>query len=87
LPNIKNLPANGGTLDCIIIHNGGDNHLKNDSSVRVVPIHSQLANGGFLDYVKALPQDGVLFPGLKRRASKDNKIGARVGELFGKRTT
>jgi len=31
------------------------------------------------------PQDGPLFPGLKRRASKDGKIGARLGELFRKR--
>jgi integrase len=83
--DVKNLPANGGTLDCIIIHNGGNNHLKNDSSARVVPIHSQLANGGFLDYVRSLPQDGLLFPGLTRRASKDGKIGARVGELFRKK--
>ena len=30
------------------------------------------------------PQDGPLFPGLKRRASKDGKIGARLGELFRK---
>jgi hypothetical protein len=36
---------------------------------------------GLLDYVKALPE-GPLFPGLTRRKSKGNKVGARVGELF-----
>jgi hypothetical protein len=35
-----------------------------------------------LQYVAALPQDGPLFPGLVRRASKGGKIGARLGELF-----
>ena len=32
---------------------------------RVVPVHSELIRCGFLDYVKALPRDGQLFPALK----------------------
>jgi integrase len=84
--DIKTLGQNGGTLVCFDIHNGDDKrHLKNKSSARVVPVHSELVRAGFLDYVKALPQDGLLFPGLKRRASKGDKIGARLGELFRKR--
>jgi hypothetical protein len=68
------------------IHNGDDkHHLKNESSARAVPVHSELVRAGLLDYVKALPQDGLLFPGLTRRASKGDKIGARVGELFRKK--
>jgi integrase len=47
-----------------------------------VPVHSELVRAGFLDYAKALPKDGPLFPGLARRASKGGKIGARLGELF-----
>jgi integrase len=35
----------------------------------------------WLRYRDSLPKDGPLFPGMERRA----KIGARVGELFGKR--
>jgi integrase len=35
--------------------------------------------------VKALPQNGPLFPGLVRRQSKGGKIGARLGELFRKK--
>jgi integrase len=35
--------------------------------------------------MRALPQDSLLFPGLKRRASKGGKIGARIGELFRKK--
>jgi len=39
--------------------------LKTEAATRVVPIHSELARCGFLDYVKALPRDGQLFPALK----------------------
>ena len=48
------------------------------SNKDLVPVHSELVHAGFLDYVKALPQHGSLFPGLTRRASK-GKIGARLG--------
>jgi integrase len=58
--------------------------LKNESSARLVPVHSALVHAGLLDYVKALPS-GPLFPGLTRRKSKGNKVGARVGELFRKK--
>jgi integrase len=61
-----------------------ENKLKNDSSARLIPVHSELVRLGLLDYVKALPK-GPLFPGLTRRESKGGKIGARVGELFRKK--
>jgi integrase len=83
--DIRNEGANGATVTVIDIHNGGRNHLKNESSKRLVPVHSELVRAGFLDYVKALPQGAALFPGLTRRASKGDKIGARVGEIFRKR--
>jgi integrase len=76
--------ANGATVTVIDIHNGGDNKLKNESSARLIPVHSALVRAGLLRYVEALPA-GPLFPGLKRRESKGNKIGARIGELFRKR--
>jgi integrase len=69
----------------IDIHNGGNNALKNAASARLVPVHSELVRAGFLDYVKALPEGSLLFPGLTRRESKGNKIGARLGELFRKK--
>jgi integrase len=77
--------ANGATITVVDIHNGGNNALKNKASSRLVPVHSELVRAGFLDYVRALPQDGLLFPGLIRRASKGGKIGARLGELFRKK--
>lgn len=82
--DVKTRGANGGTVVAFDIHNGGNNHLKNKSSERVIPVHSQLVRMGLLKYIRALPKGGQLFPGLKRRASKGDKIGARLGELFRK---
>jgi integrase len=84
--DIQTRGSNGGTVIVFDIHNGDNaHHLKNDSSARAIPLHSELARAGLLDYIRALPQDGLLFPGLKRRASKGGKIGARLGELFRKK--
>jgi integrase len=85
--DIREETVNGGRLWCIDIHNGDDGHkLKNDESrPRLLPMHSALEQLGLLEYIANLPNKrGPLFPGLKRRASKDNKIGPRVGELFNK---
>jgi integrase len=81
--DIKECVANGATMTTIRIHDEGSNNLKTEP--RLLPVHSALVRAGFLDYVAALPKDGPLFPGLTRRASKGGKIGARIGELFGKR--
>jgi hypothetical protein len=64
------------------VHNGDNRALKTTSSVRKIPIHSELIRIGFLDYVAALPKGGKLFPGLVARASKGGKFGARLGEEF-----
>jgi integrase len=82
--DIRAAGANGGTFTVIDIHNGGTNKLKNETSARLVPVHSELVRTGFLKYVEAV-KAGPLFPGLKRRASKGNKVGARLGELFRKK--
>jgi integrase len=82
--DVREEGANGATVTIIDVHNGGSNKLKNESSARFIPVHSELVRAGFLDYVKAL-RAGPLFPGLTRRASKGGKVGARVGELFRKR--
>jgi integrase len=83
--DIETRGANGAAVTIIDVHNGdAAHHLKNDSSARAVPVHSELVRAGLLDYIRAI-KDGPLFPGLKRRASKGGKIGARLGELFRKR--
>jgi integrase len=83
--DIRNEGANGSTVTVIDIHNGGSNTLKNESSARLVPMHSALVRAGLLDYAKGLAEGSLLFPGLTRRTSKGGKIGARLGELFRKR--
>jgi integrase len=82
--DVREETANGATVWCVDVHNGGTNKLKNETSARLIPVHSELARLGLLDYVQALPR-GPLFPGLTRRESKGGKIGARVGELFRKK--
>src|SRR6266700_3803681 len=59
--------------------------MKNEASARLIPMHHVLANSGLPEYIAKLPKRGQLFPGLSRRASKGNKIGARLGELFRKK--
>lgn len=39
--------------------------LKTEAATRIVPVHSELIRCGFLEYLKALPQDGQLWPALK----------------------
>jgi integrase len=82
--DVREEGANGATVTIIDVHNGGSNKLKNESSARFIPVHSELVRAGFLDYVKAL-KAGPLFPGLVRRESKGGKLGARLGELFRKK--
>src|SRR5262249_58855089 len=84
--DVQTRSANGGTVVVFDIHNGdSSHHLKNDSSARAIPMHSELVRAGLLDYGRALPQDGLLFPGLKRRESKGGKIGGPLGQVFRKR--
>jgi integrase len=86
--DVREEDANGGRLWCIDIHNGDDEHeLKNEiARPRLLPMHSALERAGLLEYIANLPDKrGQLFPGLKRRASKGNKLGPRVSELFRKK--
>src|SRR5262249_55646476 len=63
--DIQTRGSNGGTVMVFDIHNGDSaHHLKNDSSARAIPVHSELVRAGLLKYIRALPKDGLLFPGL-----------------------
>jgi integrase len=44
---------------------GTGQSLKTEAAIRIVPVHSELIRCSFLDYVKALPRDGQLWPALK----------------------
>ena len=47
---------------CFDFNRGEGNSIKNDPSLRLVPVHSQLAALGFLDWVATQPKGGRLFP-------------------------
>jgi integrase len=87
--DIREETVNGGKLICLDFHNGDEDHkLKNEESrPRLLPIHSALERAGLLKYIANVRKEGhkQLFPGLTRRASKDNKLGCRVGEIFNKK--
>lgn len=48
--------------------------IKNQDSVRVVPLHQAIIDEGFLAYVDALPADSPLFPGVP-----PDRFGQRAG--------
>jgi hypothetical protein len=59
----------------------GSVHVKNDGSVRRVPLHPVLIAEGFIDeYVDKLPQDGPLFPDLKPDRF-DRRAGTATKEM------
>jgi integrase len=57
--------------------------IKNRSSKRIVPVHSELIRIGLLKYHAALPRDAArLFPSLTARESKGGKLGPALGDGF-----
>jgi integrase len=42
-----------------------DASVKNEASIRSMPLHEAVIGEGFLKYVASLPKDGPLFPGIK----------------------
>jgi integrase len=74
--------ANGHSVLVFDVHNGGDNLLKNESSARLVPVSKALIDAGLLDYAKSLPQDGKLFPDLRRGGK--GKLGEHLSQAFRK---
>jgi integrase len=61
-------------LDIRFDNRGADGSLKNEGSERKVPLHPALIAEGFLDYVRSLPKDGPLFPGIT-----PDRFGSRAG--------
>jgi integrase len=57
--------------------------IKNDSSVRRVPLHPKLIEEGFLEYVRSLPKNGPLFPSLRpdKFGSKGGNATKRIGPI------
>lgn len=61
--------------------------VKNETSIRTVPLHPAIIAEGFLDYVRGLPKNGPLFPKLspdrfgKRGGNGSKSIGRWVRKL------
>lgn len=63
---------------------GDDRTMKTLGSHRVVPLHPDMIELGFLDYVEGLPKDGQLFPMLKANPAGwyGHNFGKRWGEYL-----
>ncbi|WP_282078817.1 site-specific integrase [Epibacterium ulvae] len=66
------------------LETGRKKHLKNDNSVRRIPIHPELVRLGLLEFHQRRKADGehYLFPELPAR--RDGKVSRNVGDWFGK---
>jgi len=63
-------------------HFCADGNGKTKAATRVVPLHHELIEAGLLRYRDALPEDSMLFPGLKGKSSKPGKLGPKLGDAF-----
>lgn len=64
-------------VPCFRIQQGEDQHLKNGSARRIVPIHPALIDLGLLEFVERRRQEGQewLFPALERSAARGRLSG------------
>jgi integrase len=61
-------------LDIRLDNRGKDGSLKTEGSERKTPLHPALITEGLLDYVRSLPKEGPLFPGIT-----PDRFGSRAG--------
>jgi integrase len=83
--DVRYAAADGDSLPTMLVfdlHDSARRKLKNKPSKRLVPVHSALIKHGLLKYIKTLPQDGPLFPGVKAEKDTRTSFGKRVGDAF-----
>jgi integrase len=68
-------------IDTLSILDEDSKRLKTIASRRIIPIHSQLIELGFLDYVSSI-QSGRLFPELPEDLARPGNFGPKSSELF-----
>lgn len=69
---------------CLHLHNKNGNNLKTTSSVRKVPLHIELINGGVLEFLQSKLDEGpdtLLFNAIVSN-SKDGRKGGAIGKRF-----
>lgn len=77
--------ANEDGIAFIRVHDEDGNQLKNEQSVRRIPIHRFIIELGFLDYVAKAKNDGLvhLWPGMSR-SGPDGKYAYAYSKFFGR---
>jgi integrase len=68
---------------CLDLEPTKDRRLKTRGSARKIPLHPEVLKAGFLDYVRSLPADGMLWPDLPRQKAK-GKYSVMFGRWFAK---
>lgn len=69
---------------CLHLHNKDGNNLKTTSSVRKIPLHIELINGGVLEFLQSKLDEGsdtLLFNAIVSK-SKDGRKGGAIGKRF-----
>lgn len=71
-------------IDAIDINDDGEKTVKNESSIRTVPIHPELRKAGFFDYVELIRKEGhaQLFPELRKSSRAKDSFGKEPSRHF-----
>ena len=78
---VDDIKASDDGIRYFLIHDEGDNELKNDNSYRKVPVHKELVNLGFFEYLEVIKLSGhkMLLPDLVKM---NGKWSARASKVF-----
>ncbi|MGR3500540.1 MAG: site-specific integrase [Limimaricola soesokkakensis] len=81
---VQDIQEDGGVWLIDVNDNGPDKRLKNPASRRRVPVHQQLVELGFLDFITEMRRSSSrLFPSLTY--TKQNGYGRNIGRWFNER--
>ena len=83
--NVSDIKKTKDGIACLDINRIGEKVVKNNNSIRRVPIHHELITRGFLDYVSA--QSDRMFPGVEWAMNMNgerSQFGKAWGQWFGR---
>lgn len=78
---VADIKTQEGVTFIRITDEGEGRSIKNRGSIRNVPLHPALIDLGFLDYVKKLPKDGLLFPDSTNAAAYSKRFGRLLDKV------